>query len=63
MLTSGIVDLCLAAFIVLGLPATARWTLGLILAVNLIFGGGAMIGMALAARKQISDANADRVGF
>lgn len=49
LLASGIVDLCLAAFIVLGLPTTAPRALGLILAVNLIFGGGAMIGMALAA--------------
>jgi uncharacterized membrane protein HdeD (DUF308 family) len=47
MLASGLVDLSLAAFILLWLPATAPWTLGLILAVNLIFGGGAMIGMAL----------------
>lgn len=51
MLASGIVDLSLAAFIVIGLPATAAWALGLILAVNLIFGGGAMIGMALAPRE------------
>jgi uncharacterized membrane protein HdeD (DUF308 family) len=51
MLASGIVDLSLAAFIMIGLPATAPWALGLILAVNLIFGGGAMIGMALAARE------------
>jgi uncharacterized membrane protein HdeD (DUF308 family) len=52
LLASGIVDLSLAAFIVIGLPATAAWTFGLILAVNLIFGGGAMIGMALAAHDQ-----------
>jgi len=51
MLASGIVDLSLAVFIIVGLPGTAAWTLGLILAVNLIFGGGAMIGMALAARE------------
>ena len=50
LLASGIVDLCLAALIIIGLPATAGWALGLILAVNLIFGGGAMIGMGLAAR-------------
>jgi uncharacterized membrane protein HdeD (DUF308 family) len=50
MLASGIVDLCLAVILVIGLPATAGWALGLILAVNLIFGGGAMIGMAIAAR-------------
>jgi len=56
MLASGIVDLCLAAFIILGLPRTATWALGLILAVNLIFGGAAMIGMALAARHHVADA-------
>lgn len=50
MLASGIVDLILATVIVIGLPLTADWALGLILAVNLIFGGGAMIGMALAVR-------------
>jgi uncharacterized membrane protein HdeD (DUF308 family) len=54
MLASGIVDLCLAVILVIGLPATAGWALGLILAVNLIFGGGAMIGMAVAARGQTS---------
>jgi uncharacterized membrane protein HdeD (DUF308 family) len=53
MLASGIVDLLLAVIIVIGLPATAGWALGLILAVNLIFGGGAMIGMALAARENV----------
>jgi uncharacterized membrane protein HdeD (DUF308 family) len=51
MLTSGIVDLILAAVIVVGPPLAAGWTLGLILGVNLIFGGGAIIGMALAARE------------
>jgi uncharacterized membrane protein HdeD (DUF308 family) len=50
MLASGIVDLALAGFIVVGFPTTASWALGLILAVNLIFGGGAVIGMALAVR-------------
>jgi uncharacterized membrane protein HdeD (DUF308 family) len=55
MLASGIVDLCLAALIVLGLPRTAHWAFGLILAVNLTFGGGAMIGMALAARDRQND--------
>jgi uncharacterized membrane protein HdeD (DUF308 family) len=52
MLASGIVDLALAVILVIGLPATAGWALGLILAVNLTFGGGAMIGMAVAARDQ-----------
>jgi uncharacterized membrane protein HdeD (DUF308 family) len=50
MLTSGVVDLLLAAIIVSGLPGTIAWALGLIVGINLVFGGASMIGMALAAR-------------
>jgi uncharacterized membrane protein HdeD (DUF308 family) len=50
MLLSGIVDLILAAIIVAGLPGTAAWALGLLVGINMLFGGTAMIGMALAAR-------------
>jgi len=50
MLVSGIVDLILAGIIVAGLPGTALWALGLLVGINLIFGGIAMIGMAMAAK-------------
>src|SRR5580704_9611382 len=50
MLASGIVDLILAGIIFAGLPGTAAWALGLLVGINLLFGGTAMIGMALAAR-------------
>ncbi len=50
MLVSGIVDLILAGIIIAGLPGTALWALGLLVGINLIFGGVAMVGMALAAR-------------
>jgi uncharacterized membrane protein HdeD (DUF308 family) len=50
MLASGIVDVILAAIIFAGLPFTAAWALGLLLGINLVFGGVAMIGMALHAR-------------
>jgi uncharacterized membrane protein HdeD (DUF308 family) len=50
MLTSGIIDLILAAIIIAGLPGTALWALGLLVGINLLFGGIALIGMALAAR-------------
>jgi uncharacterized membrane protein HdeD (DUF308 family) len=50
MLLSGIVDLILAGIIVAGLPGTAAWALGLLVGINMLFGGTAMIGMALAAR-------------
>ena len=50
MLASGIIDVTLAVLLFLGLPATALWALGLILGINLIFGGWALIFMALHAR-------------
>jgi uncharacterized membrane protein HdeD (DUF308 family) len=50
MLVSGIVDLILAGIIFAGLPGTAAWALGLLVGINLLFGGTALIAMALAAR-------------
>lgn len=50
MLFSGIVDLILAGIIFAGLPESATWALGLLVGINMLFGGTAMIGMALAAR-------------
>ena len=50
MLASGIVDLILAGIIFAGLPESATWALGLLVGINMLFGGSAMIAMALAAR-------------
>ncbi len=50
MLASGVIDLVLAGIIFAGLPATAAWAIGLLLGVNLVFGGTALIAMALHAR-------------
>ena len=50
MLVSGIVDLVLAGLIFSGLPATAAWAIGLLVGINLTFGGSALIAMALRAR-------------
>jgi uncharacterized membrane protein HdeD (DUF308 family) len=50
MLASGIIDVVLAALLLIGLPGTALWALGLLLGINLIFGGWALIFMALHAR-------------
>ena len=50
MLASGIVDLILAGIIFAGLPESATWALGLLVGINLLFGGAAMVVMALAAR-------------
>jgi uncharacterized membrane protein HdeD (DUF308 family) len=50
MLFSGLVDLLLAGIIIEGLPGTAAWAIGLLIGVNLVFGGVALIAMALHAR-------------
>lgn len=47
---NGVVDLVLAAIIVAGLPGTAAWALGLLVGIDLVFGGMALITMALHAR-------------
>jgi uncharacterized membrane protein HdeD (DUF308 family) len=47
---SGVVDLFLAGIIFAGLPGTAAWAIGLLIGINLVFGGSALIAMALHAR-------------
>lgn len=50
MLVSGIVDLVLAVIILAGFPGTAIWALGILVGVNLIFGGAALIAIGMHAR-------------
>ena len=50
MLFSGIIDLILAAIIFAGLPGTAAWALGLLVGINMLFGGSSMIAIALHGR-------------
>ena len=54
MLVSGIIDLILAGIIFAGLPGTALWALGLLVGINMVFGGAALIAMAFAARQPAS---------
>jgi uncharacterized membrane protein HdeD (DUF308 family) len=53
MLLSGVVDLLLAGIIFAGFPGTAAWAIGLLIGVNLVFGGAALIAMALHARNSV----------
>jgi uncharacterized membrane protein HdeD (DUF308 family) len=50
LLVAGIMDLVIAAIIITGLPGSALWAIGLLVGINLLFGGTSLIGMALAAR-------------
>jgi uncharacterized membrane protein HdeD (DUF308 family) len=51
MLASGIVDIVLGGIIITGLPGTAAWAIGLLVGINLAFGGSALIAMALHAHR------------
>jgi len=55
LLASGVIDLILAGLIIAGLPGSALWAIGLLVGIDMAFGGVSLIGMALAAR------NADRL--
>ena len=56
MLFSGIIDLILAAIIFAGLPGTAAWALGLLVGINMLFGGSSMIAIALHGRNTATPA-------
>ena len=49
LLASGIVDLMLAGVIIAGLPGSALWAIGLLVGIDMLFGGASLIGMALAS--------------
>jgi uncharacterized membrane protein HdeD (DUF308 family) len=51
LLFSGVLDILIAGMIIAGLPGSAEWAIGLLVGINLVFGGASLIGMALAARK------------
>jgi uncharacterized membrane protein HdeD (DUF308 family) len=51
MLVAGLMDILIAAVIISGLPGSALWAVGLLVGINLLFGGATLIGVALAARK------------
>jgi uncharacterized membrane protein HdeD (DUF308 family) len=53
MMVNGVVDLILAAIIISGLPGTLAWALGLVVGIDMLFGGASLIAMALEARKTV----------
>lgn len=52
MLASGIVTLALGVIILAGLPGSAAWALGLLVGIDMVFGGSALMAVAFAARSQ-----------
>jgi uncharacterized membrane protein HdeD (DUF308 family) len=51
LMVNGVIDLVLAALIISGLPGSFAWALGLLVGIDLVFGGSSLIAMALAARQ------------
>ncbi|MBV8778618.1 MAG: HdeD family acid-resistance protein [Alphaproteobacteria bacterium] len=50
MMLGGVMDLVLAAIIIAGLPGTLAWALGLLVGIDLLWGGITLIAMAVHAR-------------
>ncbi|MBS0274554.1 MAG: DUF308 domain-containing protein [Proteobacteria bacterium] len=50
LMLNGVIDLVLAAIIFAGLPASAAWAIGIIVGVDMLFGGSSLIAISLAAR-------------
>jgi uncharacterized membrane protein HdeD (DUF308 family) len=51
MMLGGVMDLILGGIIIAGLPGTLAWALGLLVGIDLVFGGMSLIAMALAAKR------------
>jgi uncharacterized membrane protein HdeD (DUF308 family) len=51
-LASGVVDIILASIIIFDLPGTSAWTMGLLVGINMILGGFALIAMGLHTRAE-----------
>lgn len=51
MLINGIIDIILAIIIIAGLPHSLVWALGLLIGIDMVFGGTTLVAMALDARK------------
>lgn len=54
-LAAGIASILLGGMLILGWPSTALWALGLLLGIDLIFGGAMNASLALACRKKQND--------
>ena len=53
VLVSGIIDLVLAGILFAGLPGTAAWAIGLLVGINMIMGGVALVAIAVHARSAL----------
>jgi uncharacterized membrane protein HdeD (DUF308 family) len=50
LVVNGVLDLLLAAIIIVALPGSAVWALGLLIGIDMLFGGSSLIAIAMKAR-------------
>jgi uncharacterized membrane protein HdeD (DUF308 family) len=58
MFASGVADIVLASLIIFALPETSAWTMGLLVTVNMVVGGAALIAIGIHARTEWAGAKA-----
>jgi uncharacterized membrane protein HdeD (DUF308 family) len=63
LLAVGVCDLAVAAVIIAGFPGTAAWVLGLLVGINMLFSGTALIMIALYARTSAPGRPSVGVGY
>jgi uncharacterized membrane protein HdeD (DUF308 family) len=54
LMLNGAIDIVLALIILAGLPGAFAWALGLLVGIDLVFGGASLIAMALSARSAVA---------
>jgi uncharacterized membrane protein HdeD (DUF308 family) len=59
MMVNGVIDLILAGIIIAGFPGTLVWAFGLLVGIDMMFGGASLVAMALEARKERRTAHGD----
>ncbi len=52
LLVNGVLDLVLATIILVALPASALWAVGIIVGIDLVFGGTSLVALSLAAHRK-----------
>jgi uncharacterized membrane protein HdeD (DUF308 family) len=57
MAISGVIDIFLASIIIFDLPGSSAWTLGLLVGINMIFGGVALLAMGLHGRSDAASSH------
>jgi uncharacterized membrane protein HdeD (DUF308 family) len=51
LMVNGVIDLFLAGVILSGVPGTLVWALGVIVGIDMVFGGASLVAIAMQARR------------